>query len=84
MRILYLADRLPPDAPGGAGVVAHALARGVSRAGAEVHAVSTHPRRGGSVQRDGEDFPVQRLAEPAPRQLECPTLPVCSTRFGPM
>lgn len=69
MRVLYLSDTFPPHAPGGAGVVAHALARGVSGSGAEVHVVSTHRQRGQGVVREAGEFPIYRIASRYPHRF---------------
>ena len=64
-----LEDVDPDGQPGGAGVVAHALARGVSGSGAEVHVVSTHRQRGQGVVRDAGEFPVYRIASRYPHRF---------------
>jgi len=61
MRILFLADDFPPDSPGGAGIVAYRLAKGLSQLGNEVHIVTTTQNRDKCGPEKREDLTVHTI-----------------------
>ena len=61
MRILYLNDDWPPEAVGGAGIVAFNLARGVAERGNEVRVVTTIRDKGGGGVFEEEGIKVYKI-----------------------